>query len=265
MLTRTVGSATIIALPDAEGLFFQPRTEAFPQATVDHWRLADQRDPATVTSDGQWRLPFRCFAIRSDNGRVILIDAGIGPADAPASTWAPVPGRLPDELAAAGIEPADIAMVILTHLHTDHVGWAVVGQPYFPNAEYLLQRAELDAVDTLNPALRGRLIEPLRATDQLRLISGDAQLGAGLRVIATPGHTPGHQSVLLEGADETVLVTGDLLVHPVQLVDPALSYAHEQDPDAARASRVALLAELATRPAATLATAHLGVPFTALS
>ncbi|MDQ0745971.1 glyoxylase-like metal-dependent hydrolase (beta-lactamase superfamily II) [Streptomyces africanus] len=90
------------------------------------------------------------------------MDAGIAPADSPAASWAPVQGVLPESLAAAGIGPAEVDTVVLTHLHTDHVGWAVVTEaavpsagsavdgnaptggatsdrrPYFPNAEHLL-------------------------------------------------------------------------------------------------------------------------------
>lgn len=256
-VSRAVGPVTIVALDDGEGPFYLPRNEAFPQATPEHWRLADARDPRAATPDGQWQLRFRCFAVRHDGGRVTLVDAGIGPADAPAASWAPVPGRLPDELAAAGIDRADVHTVVLTHLHTDHVGWAVVGEPYFPNASYLVPRADADAVDELNPSLRERLLDPLAATGQLRLVAGDTTIAAGVKVVATPGHTPGHQSVLIEYAGGSpVLVTGDLLVHAIQLVAPELAYTLEEDPDAARDSRVTLLA-----PGITLATSHLTEPF----
>lgn len=258
---RTGARATILALTDGAGAFFQPRQQAFPTATADHWRSADALDPASVTADGRWWLRFRCFAIRLDRGPTVLVDTGIGPAGSPAAGWAPVPGQLPAELAAAGIEPDQVSVVALTHLHTDHVGWAVTdARPFFPNARYLLQRAEHAALDRAAPGLREALIDPLQATDQLALLDGDTELAAGLRVVATPGHTPGHQSVLVEAGDELVAVAGDLLVHAVQLVDPELRYALEADPGTARASRVAVLAELAGR-GGVLATAHLSEPF----
>ncbi|MEO3923514.1 MBL fold metallo-hydrolase [Micromonosporaceae bacterium B7E4] len=272
MLSRSVGPITVVALPDAEGLFFQPRAEAFPTATAAHWRLADERDPGAVTADGQWRLPFRCFALRFDDGpaagRVLLVDAGIGPVGAPARSWAPVPGRLPAALAAAGIAPEQVDTVVLTHLHTDHIGWAVTGEPgtpYFGNARYLLQRAEVAAFRRHDPSgVAGYLLDPLTAAGQLDALDGDARLAPGVRVLATPGHTPGHQSVLVEYADQALLLTGDLLVHAVQLVAPELPYAHEDDPITARDSRERLLTELAARPTATLGTPHLSTPFVPL-
>jgi glyoxylase-like metal-dependent hydrolase (beta-lactamase superfamily II) len=266
-LSRTLGSITVTALTDGEGPFFQPRTQAFPEASAAQWREADRRDPVSVTADGQWWLPFRSFALRSGEEPVILVDTGIGPTGSPAASWAPVPGRLPAELAAAGIEPGDVHTVVLTHLHSDHIGWAVTGtpaHPYFPNASYLVQRAELDALETINPGLPAGLVAPLRAAGQLRVVDGGTDLTPGVRLLPTPGHTPGHQSVLLEAADERLLLTGDLLVHAVQLVDPELAYAHEEDPETARTSRVTLLHTLAATGPTLLATPHLGSPFTPL-
>ncbi|MFG1831341.1 MBL fold metallo-hydrolase [Micromonospora chersina] len=255
-LTHTVGSITVTALVDGAGPFFQPRAEAFPDATGDQWREADRRDPDSVTPDGRWWLPFRAFALRAGDGPVTLVDAGIGPADALAASWAPVPGRLPAELAAAGIDPADVRTVVLTHLHTDHIGWA---GPLFPNADHLVQRVELAALELFHPELPARLLGPLRAAGQLRVVDGDTSLTPGVRVLSTPGHTPGHQSVLVDDGDDRLLVTGDLLVHTLQLIDPTLAYAHEENPTQASTSRQSLLTTLTP---VTLATPHLGHPFT---
>jgi glyoxylase-like metal-dependent hydrolase (beta-lactamase superfamily II) len=267
-MTRAIriGSTEIIALADGEGPFFSPRNEAFPDATAAQWAEADRFDPGAVDAEGRWRLQFRAFSIRSDKG-VTVVDAGIGPADGPAASWAPVPGRLPESLADAGIDPAEVDTVVLTHLHTDHVGWAVVTEgegrrPFFPKAEYLLQRNELDAIETLNPQLRETLIDPLQEDGRLRLLDGDTPLRDYARVVSTPGHTPGHQSVLVADGRERALVTGDLLVHALQLLYPELPYALETDPETARRSRERML-ESGAETRAYLATPHLTEPFTA--
>ena len=261
-----IGAATVIALDDGQGPFFEPRAQAFPTATAEHWRAADAADPRALGADGEWLLRFRCFAIRYDDGRTVLVDAGIGPADAPAAAWAPTPGRLPESLAAAGIAPADVHAVVLTHLHTDHIGWAVAGgTPYFPNARYLMQRAEADAIRDLGAPAGPYAIAPLTAAGVLDLVDGDtrgrrapdrrrharAHPGAPVRA-ARQRHGPGAGD---RGPARARRTTGRARRSP---------YAHEMDPATAAASRTRLLRELAARPGPfTLATAHLGEAFTA--
>jgi glyoxylase-like metal-dependent hydrolase (beta-lactamase superfamily II) len=249
-------------LEDGSGPFFSPREEAF-DATPAQWAEADAFDPESLTPDGQWLLRFRCFAIRLPGGRVILVDTGIGPADAPSASWAPVPGRLPQALAEAGIEPSDVDIVVLSHIHTDHIGWAVTGGvPFFGNARYLLQRADVEALRQFSPGLEPVFLKPLQDNDRLDVIDGGTALATGVDVIATPGHTPGHQSVLVSAGDDRVLITGDLLVHAVQLLHPAVAYAHEVDPALARDTRVRLLSRLSG--GAVLATPHLSRAFVTL-
>lgn len=266
--SRSVGPFEVAPLLDASGPFFFDRQQAFPEATPHDWELARAVDPGAFGPGETWHLDFRCFAIRGLRDRLTLVDAGVGPADSPASGWAPVPGRLPAELDLAGIDPADVDTVVLTHLHEDHFGWSVApdGTPMFPNARYVVQRREVAAL-TADQAAMTYVVDPLRATGQLDEADGAARLatvgrGAGgwIGVVPTPGHTPGHQSVVVDGGGCQLIVTGDVLVHAVQLVDPGVGYRFEADPEAARRSRQWLLARARAR-GAVLATAHLTRPW----
>lgn len=291
-VSRRLGCLTITAVEDGAGPFFTPRCEAFPTATEAQWAAADAFDPGSVTRDGRWWLRFRAFAIVDGSGRTTMVDTGIGPVDPTVAAWTPVPGVLPEVLAAAGIAVADVTTVVQTHLHSDHTGWAVVpdgprsdstsaeaagalgpghvpshtarpdaARPssdvgsgrrvFFPNARYVIQRADAEA---LAPPQDARLLAPLRDSGQLHLVDGDHRLSREVTTVHTPGHTPGHQSVLVSHGTESLLITGDLLVHAIQLLFPELPYAHEDDPGLARETRRRF-------GDATLATSHLSRAF----
>jgi glyoxylase-like metal-dependent hydrolase (beta-lactamase superfamily II) len=116
--------------------------------------------------------------------------------------------------------------------------------------------------EKLTPGLVAVLLEPLLAAGQLDVLDGDTPLAPGVGVLATPGHTPGHQSVLVTAGDDRVLVTGDLLVHALQLLHPTIGYAHEVDQATARESRLAALRMLGG--SGVLATPHLSRPFVSM-
>ncbi|TMR24725.1 MBL fold metallo-hydrolase [Nonomuraea turkmeniaca] len=209
--------------------------------------------PGSRLRDEPWVLHFHCYLLRSAAGRITLVDTGIGGADSPASSWAPVPGTLAGELAAAGVTPADIDTVVLTHLHSDHAGGVVTddGTPAFENARYVLQQAELDAAK--GPVL-DRLLDPIKG--QLHVVEGQAEVAPGIHVHLTAGHTPGHQ--IVRAGD--VAMTGDLVLHPVQLDDPGVRYLYDDDQEAAARIRAEMLATLRAEHAI-LATAHFSEPF----
>lgn len=263
------GRFEVVALLDAHGTFPMPRADAFPGASAPAWAHARRLDPRAFGPDGAWELDFRCFAVRRPGGRVVLVDSGIGPADSPAASWAPVPGRLHERLAAAGIAPADVDTVVLSHLHEDHYGWSVTpdGVPAFPRARYVVQAAELAALAP-GDAATTYAVAPLRAAGQLHVVDGATRLvahrdGDAVTLVPTPGHTPGHQSVVVDGGRWQVVIAGDVVVHAVQLADPAVRYFFEEDPDLARRTR-RLLLEGAGPRGAVLATAHLNRPFVPL-
>jgi glyoxylase-like metal-dependent hydrolase (beta-lactamase superfamily II) len=265
---QPVGGFEVVALLDADGPFFVPPEVAFPAATPADWERARRVDPQAFAADGSWHLDFRCFAVRRRRGgRVTLIDTGIGPVGSPASAWAPVPGHLPASLDAAGIDVSDVNTVVLTHAHEDHYGWSVSldGVPVFPNAHYVLQRSEVDALVAAGDTVAlSYLIEPLRRTGQLCQVDGRTRLASGrpgtMTAVPTPGHTPGHQSIIVEAGDTEIVLTGDVLVHAVQLVAPEVGYLFEADQEVARRTRQMLL-DRARQRRAVLATAHLNRPF----
>jgi glyoxylase-like metal-dependent hydrolase (beta-lactamase superfamily II) len=251
-----------MALRDARGPYVAWET-AFPMASPRAWALARAFDPAAFAQDGRWLLDFRAFAIRSGSG-VMLVDAGVGPVGAPAEGWAPVPGALPAVLSAEDIALSDVDTVVLTHLHSDHCGWAVTpaGEPLFPNARYVVHRDELAWVGGV---VASYVVKPLRAAGVLSEVAAATVLtalptGETVTVVPTPGHTPGHQSVIVDGGGPQVVMTGDVLVHAVQLVSPAVEYVYEEDPALARSTREELLARAAAT-GAELATPHLTEPF----
>jgi glyoxylase-like metal-dependent hydrolase (beta-lactamase superfamily II) len=259
---RKVGRLSVTALRDARGPYLAWES-AFPSASARDWGLARAADPSAFGDDDRWWLEFRAFAIRSGS-RVTLVDTGIGPVGSPAEGWAPVPGALPAVLAAEDIALSDVDTVVLTHLHSDHCGWAVTadGEPLFPNARYVLHR---DEVAWVTDPVASYVLTPLRTAGVLSEVNAATVLtslptGESVTVVPTPGHTPGHQSVVVDGGGQQVVVTGDVLVHAVQLVSPAVPYAFEEDPELARSTREALLAE-ALAAGAELATPHLTEPF----
>ena len=103
-MAQRVGAFEITALVDASGTFFLPRQAAFPDASEADWIGARSVDPRAFDEEDGWSLDFRCYLIRDPRGRTTLVDTGIGPGTSPAAAWAPVPGRLPDELAQAGVD-----------------------------------------------------------------------------------------------------------------------------------------------------------------
>jgi glyoxylase-like metal-dependent hydrolase (beta-lactamase superfamily II) len=153
-----------------------------------------------------------------------------------------------------GIEPDSIDLVVMTHLHFDHAGGstrrsAAGVEPVFRRARHVVQARELDAA--LHPHERNRAsylaenIEPLVAAGLLETVDGEAEVAPGITVLPTPGHTPGHQSVLIDGGDgERALFLGDVVPTAVHVRLPWIM-GYDLDVEATLASKKRLYARAA--------------------
>jgi glyoxylase-like metal-dependent hydrolase (beta-lactamase superfamily II) len=230
------------------------------EAALTGWGTAQQKwtvevAPGNVAPGGGWWLHFHSYLVTSAAG-ALLVDTGIGPAGGEAAEWLGTAGRLPTLLEAAGVRAAEIDTVVLTHIHLDHAGWNMAeAVPRFSNATYVVQQAELD--HARGSATYERLVRPLAEAGQLRTVAGEVSLDGGVRLLPSPGHTPGHQCVVTPRA----VLGGDVLVHPAQARWPDLTYVYETDPAIAVTSRRDVLA-LATATGVPIAAAH---PHTALT
>ena len=172
-------------------------------------------------------------------GAALLIDAGVG-ADEPGFKFGTVnTGAMVDVLAALGKPAAQIDVVAFTHLHFDHVGWAVTGAAKtFGSARYRASASEQDywKLHSTSLAALTATIEPFGDGDEVF---------PGVRAVVGPGHTPGHASyVVTSDTGVRLVVFGDAFHTPAQITEPTWLSVAEYDGPALVATRHALLAEL---------------------
>src|SRR5580698_9770376 len=164
---------------------------------------------ASLTVPGQGEWPVHGFVVTHATGAV-LVDTGVGGPPEDLADWRVVNRTVADALADIDMSPADIGLVINTHLHFDHCGQNAV----FKHAAIYVQREELAYSQRAQPELH-EWFGFMNAS--FELLDGDAEILPGLSVIATPGHTSGHQSVVANGTD---LLIGDAAYTPAQYGDP---------------------------------------------
>jgi glyoxylase-like metal-dependent hydrolase (beta-lactamase superfamily II) len=261
----SVGSVRIVPLLDAVTAGSLPVSEKFPGSLPPALDEARERHPGVFEGD-RWRLHVRCFAVRSQ-GRTILVDTGVGPESRPAFSWAGVRGRLPEELAAAGIDPADVDTVVITHVHDDHLGWttdeAGTG-PLFVNARYLVHPADWDLMassdDPEDRAIFEAELAPLEHAGVLDRSGDGLPITSELTLEHAPGHTPGHQVLVIDSDGERAIVSADLVNHPVQLLQPGVNGTSDFEPVLAAATRARLLDRI-EREGRLVAPSHFAEPF----
>jgi glyoxylase-like metal-dependent hydrolase (beta-lactamase superfamily II) len=238
-----IGDYELISLVDTHGVIGS-FAEMFPDVPAETWNPYRALYPELFDDSG-WRPPFGCFLLRSER-HVVLVDAGVGP---PGGSFLPdAEGLLPSALAALGIGPEDIEVCVLTHLHIDHVGWVSRdGVRLWPRASYIASRRDLDWVEGRAPLERDRIlrpIAPLLRAGRLSLVEEATDIAPGVRMVPTPGHTPGHSSIRIESRGSKAIILGDVAVHPALLDRPEWTYLFDVDPEATVATRRRVLEDI---------------------
>jgi len=255
-----VGNAEIMSLSDGSLEF--DLCNFFPTIPQEHlhqyaWHL---------TTEQHVRFNLGSFLVRSE-GRTILVDTGMGPkpADMPDAPW----GILMDEFGANGVRPEDVQMVVMTHLHRDHVGWNLRAQegkysPTFPNARYWASAKDWEAchqpeVQSARFPNAPACVWPLAELGLVELMDGEHVLTRELTAIPTPGHTPGHMSILITSQGERALILGDVAHNPAQVHETDWVSRADMDPELTKTTRRTLMERL-EREGMVVAAGHFPAP-----
>ncbi len=228
-----VGRVEIVALLDTP--LGAPIARIFPDVAAQSW--APYRDIYPRSWDGdQFRHNAQSYLVVTPTER-ILVDTALGPG--PHAMLDGATGALLDELQAAGTAPDEVDRVVFTHLHGDHIGWNLrEGAATFARARHVVPQGDWDhfrteAGATSNPAVAAQ-IEPLEGLGLLDLVDGEHELTPEITLLPTPGHTPGHQSIVVSSGGERALILGDVANHPAQVEE--LEWTPIFDLDAAAAT-----------------------------
>ncbi len=260
----TVGEAELTLVPDGEP-FALSAEEAYGVPASAGWGRYTPPD-----REGLIRVMSYSLLVKARGG-VALVDTG-------GANCAESSGRRSgylEQLAALGVGREEVATVVITHAHLDHIGYNTVQDagsfaPTFPKAAYFVQRSEAEDFRAADPAGWDRYFRPVEEAGKLHLVTGDEEAAPGRNVglrpgrtnapgitcLATPGHTRGHQSVLIDcGGGGGAIYLGDLAVTKLHLENPDWSCTWAQSPEAERKSKRKII-DLALRTDALLVFGH---------
>ncbi|MET4725518.1 glyoxylase-like metal-dependent hydrolase (beta-lactamase superfamily II) [Bradyrhizobium japonicum] len=241
-LKYAVGDLTIHRVIEQETSFV-PALEMLPGLTPEV--LAENRDwmrqAKALDEQDVLLLCFQSYVVKTPH-HTILIDSCIG-NDKPRPNRPKWNMKSDDTymrgLNAAGFSVDDIDFVMCTHLHVDHVGWNTRLEngrwvPTFPRARYVFARQEYDHwfaenAKTEIPPFADSVL-PVVEARRHELVGNDHQIGDHVRIVPTPGHTPGHIAIAMGRGKDDAVFSGDLMHSPLQTLYPELSIKFDVDP-----------------------------------
>ena len=254
----TIGDVEITSLSD--GLLEFDLCNFFPEIPEEDWKGQE----AHLNTNHGVSFNLACFLIKSD-GHTIVVDTGLGPKPTPETPW----GELLNDMKAHGISPENVDMVVMTHAHRDHIGWNLLSKdgkytPTFPNAQYYVSAKDWEACH--DPALiedrfpnAPECVWPLEDLGVLNLMENDHRITSEITTLATPGHTPGHMSLLISSQGENALVLGDVLHNTAQIENVDWVSRADIDPVQTRITRREMMDRL-EREGIPVAAVHLAPP-----
>ncbi len=247
MLCR-IGDVEIWRILEIHALFLMPE-ELYPNAPSDVRAIVEACVPGGLCPEtGRLILPIQGFLLKTP-AHVILVDSCVGnnkSVPGMPSWHRRSDGRFMAALTAAGVGPEDVDYVLCTHLHTDHVGWNTRLEdgrwvPTFPNARYLMPAADEEFFSASAGNAYTQSVLPVVEAGQVELVTAGHMLGDCITLIPTPGHTPGHVSVLVTSGTAEAVITGDALHTSAQCRRPDWHFKYDTDPELAAVSRRQLL------------------------
>ena len=248
----TVGEATLTAVTESEFTGIPP--ELFlPAATAEAVAAHEWVVPTWADERGHIAMRVQATLVELP-GRTVLVDPCVGDGKARALPfWHDQHWGAVDRLREL-VEPTTIDTVVHTHLHADHVGWDThpdgdAWVPTFTAARHLYTQGEVahwrSDEQRRDEDVWADSVQPIFDAGLADVVEVDADLGDGLRLASTPGHTPGHTSLWIESGGATAVITGDLIHHPVQCAEPQWNEIGDVDEVVAEATRRAFLHEVA--------------------
>jgi glyoxylase-like metal-dependent hydrolase (beta-lactamase superfamily II) len=255
MLKWTIGDVTVTRILELEatgGSRF-----ILPQATPEVIREIGWLAPHFADETGRLKMSVQALVVETPSKRII-VDTCIGndkQRDIP--TWSNLQTSFLGDLQAAGFPPESFDVVLCTHLHVDHVGWntkLAEGRwlPTFPNARYLIGRAEFDYWKAEEDAREDHSrspfhdsVAPVFEAGLVDLVETDHRVCDEVSLEPTLGHTPGHVSIRLRSKGQEALITGDFTHHPCQLAHPEWASSADYDAAASTATRKRMYGALA--------------------